>query len=248
MKVTPSSKFPTGEPPYAPHSWNKGSQMIKATHNCYSYMLNDLHDVPRIHGKPQPGAWKSSHAIQNLLNSNKRLSCSQVLKGVNQDNPHITILPLKEGLSYKCKPGYYKGFMMVSPGRDYHFARQDNKLIKVYRIIHKHYRKEFLNSTKGKQKKILLQLIQKHLPKIFYNSQLIFPNMNSQKDRLRALFKSAHTWSHKPGATNAVDTDADKKLISNGNRGEITAVLQKNYFDQVRGKRDSFPEWLFSTD
>jgi branched-chain amino acid aminotransferase len=40
----------------------------------------------------------------------------------------------------------------------------------------------------------------------------------------------------------------DKKLISDGNRGEITTVLQKNYFDQVRGKRNSFPEWLFSTD
>ena len=35
----------------------------------------------------------------------------------------------------------------------------------------------------------------------------------------------------------------DKKLISNGERGEITTILQKNYFDQVRGKRSSFPEW-----
>ena len=40
----------------------------------------------------------------------------------------------------------------------------------------------------------------------------------------------------------------DKKLISNGERGEITTILQKNYFDQVRGKRDSFSEWLYSID
>ena len=40
----------------------------------------------------------------------------------------------------------------------------------------------------------------------------------------------------------------DKKLISNGERGEITTILQKNYFDQVRGKRKSFSEWLYSID
>ena len=40
----------------------------------------------------------------------------------------------------------------------------------------------------------------------------------------------------------------DKKLISDGERGEVTTILQKNYFDQVRGKRDSFSEWLYSID
>ena len=40
----------------------------------------------------------------------------------------------------------------------------------------------------------------------------------------------------------------DKKLISDGERGEVTTILQKNYFDQVRGKRDSFPEWLSAID
>ena len=40
----------------------------------------------------------------------------------------------------------------------------------------------------------------------------------------------------------------DKKIISDGTRGEITTILQKNYLDQVRGKRNSFPEWLTSID
>ena len=40
----------------------------------------------------------------------------------------------------------------------------------------------------------------------------------------------------------------DKKLISDGERGEVTKILQKNYFDQVRGKRDSFSEWLSAID
>ena len=36
----------------------------------------------------------------------------------------------------------------------------------------------------------------------------------------------------------------DQNLIANGKRGLITTILQKKYFDQVRGKRDSFVEWL----
>ena len=40
----------------------------------------------------------------------------------------------------------------------------------------------------------------------------------------------------------------DKKLISDGERGKITTILQKNYFDQVRGKRNSFSDWLYSID
>ena len=36
----------------------------------------------------------------------------------------------------------------------------------------------------------------------------------------------------------------DQNLIANGERGPITTILQKKYFDQVRGKRDSFVEWL----
>ena len=35
----------------------------------------------------------------------------------------------------------------------------------------------------------------------------------------------------------------DKKLISDGERGEVTTILQKNYIYKVRGKRHSFTEW-----
>ena len=38
-------------------------------------------------------------------------------------------------------------------------------------------------------------------------------------------------------------TQVNDTKIGNGARGKITEVLQKNYFDQVRGKRSSFPEW-----
>ena len=36
----------------------------------------------------------------------------------------------------------------------------------------------------------------------------------------------------------------DDQLIADGKLGEITALLQKNYHDQVRGRRNSFSHWL----
>ena len=38
-------------------------------------------------------------------------------------------------------------------------------------------------------------------------------------------------------------TQVNKTIIGSGKRGKITEILQKNYFDQVRGKRTSFSEW-----
>ena len=38
-------------------------------------------------------------------------------------------------------------------------------------------------------------------------------------------------------------TQVNNQKIGSGARGEVTEILQKNYFDQVRGKRSSFPEW-----
>ena len=35
-------------------------------------------------------------------------------------------------------------------------------------------------------------------------------------------------------------TQVNNQKIGSGKRGEVTEVLQKNYFDQVRGKRSSF--------
>jgi branched-chain amino acid aminotransferase len=37
--------------------------------------------------------------------------------------------------------------------------------------------------------------------------------------------------------------ELDGRVIGSGTRGPITARLQSAYFDQVRGKRDAFPEW-----
>ena len=38
--------------------------------------------------------------------------------------------------------------------------------------------------------------------------------------------------------------ELDGRQIGNGGRGPITERLQSTYFDQVRGKRNAYPEWL----
>ena len=37
--------------------------------------------------------------------------------------------------------------------------------------------------------------------------------------------------------------ELDGRVIGSGKRGPVTERLQSAYFDQVRGKRQSFPEW-----
>jgi branched-chain amino acid aminotransferase len=38
--------------------------------------------------------------------------------------------------------------------------------------------------------------------------------------------------------------ELDGRVIGNGKRGPLTEQLQSVYFDQVRGRRDTFPDWL----
>ena len=211
----PSSRTPSGEPPWQPHVWNyTRNKSIKATHNCYSYMLNDLHRVPRIHGKPQPGAYAN---LKMLVNRNVRLNCDQIRRGVEADNPHMKVLSCKQGLKYRCKPGFYKGFMMIAPGVDFHFARQDNRMIGVYRKMHKDLMTRKIQfPTKASQlEKLYLMYIYKTIPNILKLAKTIYPNACTRKQLLKAVFKSAHIWSHKPGGSNATDKDASNKYILN---------------------------------
>jgi hypothetical protein len=213
-KPTPQSHTPSGEPPWQPHLWNNTStsknSQIKASHNCYSYMLNDLHTVPRVHGKPQPGAYGK---LKLLMNSNNRLNCSQVRKGVMHDNPNMKVINCEKGQYYRCKPGYYKGFMMVSPGKDFHFARQDNRMIGVYRKMHKDL--TILPKSKSKLEKLYTDYVYSVIPNIVKLAHTLYPNVKTRKQLLKAVFKTAHVWSHKPGASNATDKDASGNYILN---------------------------------
>lgn len=204
----PASRMPSGEPPYMPDKWNHASKEILRTHNCYTYMLNDLYVVPRIHGKPQPGHFSKGKRDSNRFS---RLSCREVRKGVIADNEHIEVIPLERGRKHRCRKEHYKGIMIMSPGRDYHFARQDNRMIPVYRAFHR--------MVKRKSKPLLytvdtfLQLAKKLIPDIFELAKTRCRDDCTPKQLLREVFKCSRTWSHKPGGTEVTDKDASGDLI-----------------------------------
>ena len=110
--VEGKSTLPTtgSEPQFNKHEWNDPN-FIK-TNNCYAYFLNDKKYRDK---KPQPGYF-SGNETQNTYSS-----CAETESRVLQDNPHIYMA----NETQPCKTGYYKGFLAIDQGKDYHFYRQD---------------------------------------------------------------------------------------------------------------------------
>uniref|UniRef100_A0A6C0F8Y8 Uncharacterized protein n=1 Tax=viral metagenome TaxID=1070528 RepID=A0A6C0F8Y8_9ZZZZ len=229
--ITRSSGY---EPPYKPNAWNNRSKpQIKATHNCYSYMLNDLHKIAR-HGKPQPG-WALGKPKQSSP-FNNHLNCKEITDRVLADNPQtIRIIDQEIAFHKPAHKNHYKGFLMISPGNDYHFARQDNRLITIYRKMHELKLLDFLlqmkkitlnNNTlhiKPNNKrflaKIFMLFVNRYMKPIVELANTTFPKqMLTTKNpikQLKHIHKCSFTWSHKPGATNATDKDASNNMILN---------------------------------
>ena len=211
-----------GAPPYQPHLWNKFNPYVKATHNCYTYMLNDLLKKPRKNGKPQPGYFFNhlSKMKRNMtMNATERISCNEVREGVRKDNPNIQVLSLVSGRKRKCPTNCYKGFLMVARGGDYHFAREDNRLIPVYRKMHSHKLYEKLKPLKAEDiARVFIAYIFRYAPAVAKAASTAYPTkMNSSNSltQVRAMIRCSRLWSHKPGGSDAVDTDANNQLIIN---------------------------------
>ena len=99
---------------------------LRESHNCYTYFLNlqskeamelckkdfKHHNMCR---RAQPG-YLSGFPRLNKTNYN----CPNIENRTINDNPNI--YKLKSGRQ-KCDPRFYKGAMVVAPGRDYHYYR-----------------------------------------------------------------------------------------------------------------------------
>lgn len=208
------SKWPSGEPPYLPNAWNKGPSNILSSHNCYSYMLNDLFRGPRKYHKPQPGWFYKIKTNDKFYDGISNLNCAETIKGVKRDNPdHIKVLSLRKGKNFIPPPYHYKGILVVSPNRDYHFARQDNRLLKVYTKLIKYIRllnKNNKSLTNQQLIKLIVLFSKKYIPEIY---QYIPNKCNTINKKAKFLYKNSKTWSHKPGSSYVTDKDADNKLI-----------------------------------
>lgn len=126
-KTHDSSTISFGE-----NSFNS-NKYVRESHNCYTYFLNkknqeavdkckrDLgtHNICR---RSQPGYY-SGHKPLN----EKDYKCDIMMKRTLDDNKNIFKIS-KEESKKPCPPGYYKGALVVAPGRDYHYYRQDDDL------------------------------------------------------------------------------------------------------------------------
>lgn len=202
-KCGPTSKWPCGEPPYRPNEWSS----TERTHNCYAYMLNDLMMNDRV-GKSQPGAYNDFRRKMRNYSGMQKLNCREAVKGVMRDNPHhIKVFTLKRGAALVPRARHYKGFLMVGPGQDFHFARQDNRMLRVYKAMIRNSvnsadDKTFLRTLLAYSKRLMPEIYE-HIPK----------TARTTKSKLRFLYKNSKTWSHKPGSTPVSDRDADGRLI-----------------------------------
>ena len=101
---------------YEPQKWN--NQNTINNHNCYSYAMGKV--VKDLKDKAQPGY---ASGFNYLTDSN--MSCFNLKKRLLKDNPGS----YTEKFDNKCLPGFYKVFLALDVGNDYHWWRQDsNKL------------------------------------------------------------------------------------------------------------------------
>ena len=104
---------------------------LRESHNCYSYFLNlksrDAYNLCKknfskqnICRRSQPG-YASNY--QSLVKDD--FKCPTIMKRTLDDNKSI----FQVTKEFDCGPEYYKGALVVAPGRDYHYYRlNDDKI------------------------------------------------------------------------------------------------------------------------
>ena len=111
------------EPDYNVTRWNDDE--IISTHNCYAYLLDDI--MPKITNSPQPCMYAyTQKLLQGELPEtsgfNRQDTCNSVFAKMQEDIPQLYTSTDND----RCASGYYKGFLSMDPGDDYHFYRQDS--------------------------------------------------------------------------------------------------------------------------
>lgn len=116
------------EPEYQPERYN-GSKIVQDTHNCWAYASNvlDPNQLTQCDGKGpscqlmyhQPGGTKGRS--KELQYADAR-SCPKVTALMREDVPDLK----KTTFTRKCPRGFSKIALVVHPGEDYHFYRQDS--------------------------------------------------------------------------------------------------------------------------
>ncbi len=111
-----------GELDYDPQPWSS----VQSFKNCYAYALNVMvNPYPYMENKPwalQPG---TSNSFNNLYNPNYLTkSFLEEMVGYDSVNYNFTFQSVDE--NQKCENGSYKVALVIDPGTDYHWYRQNS--------------------------------------------------------------------------------------------------------------------------
>lgn len=112
---------------YNPDKWNKDRD-IRASHNCYSYALDDISSTNKEKCSKMKNCYKLRHRPGRHSGKKKYkyytdlMTCDVMGDGIIDDNPSIYKIDNKS----KCKDGFYKIANAVDSGKTFHFWRQDN--------------------------------------------------------------------------------------------------------------------------
>ena len=109
-----NSPLSYSEHSYDPDKWNKDDK-IRETNNCYAYAMGKI--VNGLESKPQPG-YASGFKYSNTRN----FECSSYFDRLKKDNPGSYLSQFDKS----CIPGFYKVFLALDIGNDYHWWRQDS--------------------------------------------------------------------------------------------------------------------------
>ena len=135
-------KYQTGaEPPLADNNWNQ--KFVRASHNCYAYFLDDqkisladkCQNICRTKRRnaescpeknddcrpliPQPGDVGDLYSTNQ--NKNSSTDCNSLTQKILKDNPFVKPSKFTE----RCPNNYYKGAVVISPEKSFHFYRQN---------------------------------------------------------------------------------------------------------------------------
>ena len=97
---------------YEPHKWN--NENVVNNHNCYSYAMGKV--INKLRDKAQPGY---ASGFEHLTETN--MTCKNLKKRLLKDNPGSYL----DNFENRCLPGFYKVFLALDVGNDYHWWRQD---------------------------------------------------------------------------------------------------------------------------
>lgn len=123
----PGSPKSGSEPTYDPDRYNADPAVYKS-HNCYSYGMNVIDPVLVAKCRQTASCRKNFHQPGALngdryaLDAASRRSCPVVEKLQQSDVPDIE----KVGFYDRCSAGKSKIALVVDPGEDYHYYRQDD--------------------------------------------------------------------------------------------------------------------------